>query len=71
VSTLLFATARQVVADQQLLQDAPDLAERRRAFRSELRRILKDSDHIGRIARREFFARDAEARRIRRARGEG
>lgn len=70
VSTLLFATARQVVADQQLLQDAPDLAERRRAFRGELRRILKDSDHIAGIARREFFARDAEARRLRRARGE-
>lgn len=71
VSTLLFATARQVVADQGLLENTPDLAERRRAFRAELRRILKDSDHIARIARREFFARDAEARRLRRAHGEG
>lgn len=68
VSTLLFATARQVVADQNLLKSAPDLAERRVAFRSELRRILKDSDHIAGIARREFFARDAAARRDRRAR---
>ncbi|MEB3067611.1 glycerol-3-phosphate 1-O-acyltransferase [[Mycobacterium] vasticus] len=68
VSTLLFATARQVVVDQGLLGNAPDLAERRIAFRNELRHILKDSDHIGRIARREFFARDAEARRRRAAR---
>ena len=33
VSALLFATARQVVADQKLLAPAADLAERRTAFR--------------------------------------
>ena len=70
VSTLLFATARQVVADQGLLENSPDLPARRAAFRGELRRILDDSDRIGRIARREFFAKDAAARRDRQLRGE-
>ena len=37
VSALLFATARQVVADQDLLEPAADLVERRTAFRDELR----------------------------------
>ena len=37
VSTLLFATARQVVADQDLIAAAPDLTERRIAFLRELR----------------------------------
>ncbi len=63
VSTLLFATACQVVADQGLLEPAPDLAGRRKAFRAELRRILQDSDHIARIAREAFAARDMEVRR--------
>lgn len=67
VSTLLFATARQVAADQHLLEASPDLTERRVAFRRELRGILKDSDVIAHVARREFLARDAEARRQRRA----
>ena len=66
VSTLLFATACQVVADQQLLQSAPDVAKRRRAFRRELRHILMDSDHIAGIARDAFAVRDTEARRNRR-----
>ncbi|ORV13926.1 glycerol-3-phosphate 1-O-acyltransferase [Mycobacterium celatum] len=63
VSTLLFATARQVVADQHLLEPAPDLAERRTAFRGELRRILRDFDHVARIARNQFIAREVAARR--------
>jgi len=63
VSTLLFATACQVVADQGLLEPAPDLAGRRKAFRAELRAILQDSDHIARIAREAFAARDMEVRR--------
>lgn len=63
VSTLLFATACQVVADQNLLGAAPDLTERRVAFRRELRRILSDSDHIAAVARRAFMVRDAEAQR--------
>jgi glycerol-3-phosphate O-acyltransferase len=66
VSTLLFATARQVVADQDLLKPAPDLVERRIAFRQELRAILRDFDHVGRIARNQFVAREIEARRKRR-----
>lgn len=66
VSTLLFATACQVVADQNLLGASPDLAERRVAFRRELRRILEDSDHIAAVARRAFVVRDAEAQRKRR-----
>ncbi|MGH3959634.1 glycerol-3-phosphate 1-O-acyltransferase [Mycobacterium sp.] len=63
VSTLLFATARQVVADQHLLEPAADLGEHRIAFRRELRAILSDFDHVGAIARNQFSAREAEARR--------
>ncbi len=65
VSTLLFATARQVVADQNLLQPADDLGERRSAFLHELRAILRDVDHIEQIARAQFVVREAEARRAR------
>ena len=46
VSTLLFATARQVVADQDLIGPGPDLAERRVAFRRELRDIVRDFDYV-------------------------
>jgi glycerol-3-phosphate O-acyltransferase len=63
VSTLLFATARQVVADQHLLEPADDLAERRIAFRRELRSILGDFDHVAQIARDQFIAREVAARR--------
>jgi glycerol-3-phosphate O-acyltransferase len=63
VSTLLFATARQVVADQNLLKSAADLADRRIAFRHELRGILQDFDHVAEIARNQFADREAEARR--------
>ncbi|MBV8788265.1 MAG: glycerol-3-phosphate 1-O-acyltransferase [Mycobacterium sp.] len=63
VSTLLFATARQVVADQDLLAIAPDLTERRIAFRRELRNVQRDLDYVGRIAREQFVAREAKARR--------
>ena len=68
VSTLLFATAYQVVVDQDLIAPAPDLAERRSAFRGELRDILRDSNHVGRIARNQFVAREAKARQERLAR---
>ncbi|OBF61930.1 glycerol-3-phosphate acyltransferase [Mycobacterium sp. 852002-50816_SCH5313054-b] len=62
VSTLLFATAYQVVVDQDLIEPADDLADRRTAFRREMRDILHDSDHVGRIARTQFVAREAKAR---------
>lgn len=62
VSALLFATARQVVADQQLLEPAPDLQERRHAFREELRAILRDMDKVERISLRQFRAREAARR---------
>jgi glycerol-3-phosphate O-acyltransferase len=62
VSTLLFATARQVVVDQDLIGPAEDLAERRKAFRRELRNILRDFDYVERIARSQFVAREIEAR---------
>ena len=65
VSTLLFATARQVVVDQNLIAPAPDLAERRIAFRRELRNILRDFDHVERIARNQFIAREFKARQER------
>ena len=62
VSTLLFATAYQVVVDQDLIAPAADLADRRTAFRRELRDILRDFDYVGRIARNQFVAREANAR---------
>ncbi|OBH05534.1 MULTISPECIES: glycerol-3-phosphate 1-O-acyltransferase [unclassified Mycobacterium] len=62
VSTLLFATAYQVVVDQGLIAPADDLADRRIAFRRELRDILHDSDYVARIARNQFVAREAKAR---------
>jgi glycerol-3-phosphate O-acyltransferase len=65
VSTLLFATARQVVADQDLIGPGPDLAGRRIAFRRELRDVLRDCDYVGQIARNQFVAREIKARRER------
>jgi glycerol-3-phosphate O-acyltransferase len=65
VSMLLFATARQVVADQDLIAPAPDLAERRAAFRRELRNILRDFDYVEQIARTQFVARESKARQQR------
>ncbi|OBH57480.1 glycerol-3-phosphate acyltransferase [Mycobacterium mantenii] len=65
VSTLLFATARQVVDDQNLTAPAPDLAERRGQFLQELRDVLRDFNYVGRIARDQFVAREARARQDR------
>ena len=65
VSTLLFATARQVVDDQDLIAPAPDLADRRTAFLHELRDILQDFNYVGRIARDQFVAREFKARQAR------
>jgi len=62
VSALLFATARQVVADQGLLAPAPDLAERRQAFMEELRGILADIDRMGRVSTQQFREREIAAR---------
>lgn len=61
VSALLFATARQVVADQGLLAPAPDLAQRRAAFLDELRGILSDMDRVYMISRRQFMEREARS----------
>lgn len=63
VSALLFATARQVVADQGLLTAAPDLSERRVAFVRELRAVLADMDRIDEISRRQFVERELRSRR--------
>ena len=62
VSALLFATARQVAADQQLLEIAADLDERRAAFLAELRAILNDMDEVEKVAGEQFFAREMERR---------
>jgi glycerol-3-phosphate O-acyltransferase len=67
VSTLLFATARQVVSDQDLITPAADLAERRIAFRRELRNILRDCSYVEQIARNQFFAREFQLRHGRQA----
>lgn len=63
VSTLLFATARQVAVDQDLIGPASDLLERRIAFRRELRNILHDFDYVEKVARNKFIAREFQARR--------
>jgi glycerol-3-phosphate O-acyltransferase len=65
VSALLFATARQVVADQHLLEPAADLAARRLAFRDELRGIVRDMDTVEQISREQFYAREIARRGLR------
>jgi glycerol-3-phosphate O-acyltransferase len=62
VSALLFATARQVIADQHLLEPADDLDIRRVAFRDELRGILGDMDKVVQMAREQFYIRELERR---------
>jgi glycerol-3-phosphate O-acyltransferase len=65
VSVLLFATARQVAADQGLLQPAPDLAERRQAFLAELRAILRDMERVELVSHQQFAERETQRRRER------
>jgi glycerol-3-phosphate O-acyltransferase len=65
VSMLLFTTARQVAADQHLLEPAADLGERREAFHAELKAILRDANRVERVAGKQFIAREADARRAR------
>jgi len=62
VSALLFATARQVAADQNLLVSDPSLQERRNAFRDELRGIVADMDKVDEIAREQFYVREQQRR---------
>lgn len=62
VSALLFTTARQVAADQNLLQAGPDLRERRHAFLHELRSILTDMDRIHEMSSAQFYARELRLR---------
>jgi len=59
VSALLFATARQVAADQKLLEPSPDLRERRRGYLSELREIIADMERIYQLSREQFYARES------------
>ncbi len=63
VSALLFATARQVAADQDLLRRAPDLSERRGAFLTEMRGILADVHTVEAAARKQFYAREQASHR--------
>ena len=58
VSALLFATARQVAADQKLLEPSSDLRERRRAYLGELREIIADMERIYQLSREQFYARE-------------
>jgi len=62
VSALLFATARQLAADQRLLEPSPDLAQRRAAFVTELRGILRDLDRVESVSREQYFEREARRR---------
>lgn len=62
VSALLFATARQVAADQKLLEPGNDLRDRRRAFLHELRQILADMDRVHALATEQFYQREAQLR---------
>ena len=59
VSALLFATARQLAADQKLLDPSPTLRDRRQDFLNELHGIIADMDRIHEIVREQFFAREA------------
>ena len=61
VSALLFATARQVAADQNLLEPAADLAERRAAFHASCAAILRDMDKVEQISREQFVARETRS----------
>jgi len=63
VSALLFTTARQVVADQNLLAPAADLEERRTAFLAELRGVLSDMDRVEKFSREQFFVRELVKRK--------
>ena len=65
VSTLLFTTARQVAADQHLLEASADLDERRIAFLVELRGILGDMDNVEQFSREQFVEREVKRRRLR------
>jgi glycerol-3-phosphate O-acyltransferase len=67
VSALLFATARQVIADQGLLNASPDLAERRAAFLAELRAILRDMDGVELVSFAQFAERETQRRAKRQA----
>ncbi|MEV3906065.1 glycerol-3-phosphate 1-O-acyltransferase [Mycobacterium sp. NPDC050551] len=62
VSALLFATARQVAADQNLLSPADDLDQRRETFHAELCGILADMDRVEQLARTQFGEREAQRR---------
>jgi glycerol-3-phosphate O-acyltransferase len=62
ISALLFATARQVVADQGLLQQEPDLKERRKEFLAELRGVLRDMDRVELVSLRQFSERETARR---------
>ncbi len=62
VSALLFATARQVAADQHLLEPAPDLKQRRQAFLQELRGILADMDRVNELSTEQFYLREVQLR---------
>lgn len=64
VSALLFATARQVAADQKLLEPSADLQARRSAFIVELRGILADMDKVERFSRAQFFEREAQRQAV-------
>lgn len=67
VSALLFTTARQVVADQKLLEAAPDLEERRTAFLAELRAILADLATVDSIGWIKFDVRELQRRKAKKA----
>ena len=62
MSALLFATARQVAADQHLLEPAPDLKQRRQAFLQELRGILADMDRVNELSTEQFYLREVQLR---------
>ena len=65
VSALLFATARQVAADQNLLTHGADLAARRKEFLAEIRAILRDMACVEKLARDRFFAEEKSRRAAR------
>jgi glycerol-3-phosphate O-acyltransferase len=62
VSALLFGTARQVAADQHLLESPEDLDDRRHRFATELAAMVRDIEYLDAISRERYVGTVAESK---------
>jgi glycerol-3-phosphate O-acyltransferase len=60
VSALLFSTARQVAADQGLLDSGAEIRQRRNDFLAEITSVVDDLDRIEDFAQNQFLAPEHE-----------